>query len=97
MADQAIGIGSVVGVLTAEEARVVGALAEKQLATPQYYPLTLNALVNACNQSNNRDPVVTYDEATVTDAVGSLREKGYARIVHPGSGSRVVFTGTGAA
>lgn len=75
--------------LTAEEARVVGALAEKQLATPQYYPLTLNALVNACNQSNNRDPVVTYDEATVTDAVGSLREKGYARIVHPGSGSRV--------
>lgn len=89
MAAQAIGIGSVVDVLTAEEARVVGALAEKQLATPQYYPLTLNALVNACNQSNNRDPVVTYDEATVTAAIGSLREKGYARIVHPGSGSRV--------
>lgn len=88
MDDHAIGIGSVVHVLTAEEARVVGALAEKQLATPQYYPLTLNALVNACNQSNNRDPVVTYDEATVVEAVGSLREKGYARIVHPGSGSR---------
>ncbi|HVM10537.1 MAG TPA: DUF480 domain-containing protein [Acidimicrobiales bacterium] len=75
--------------LSAEEARVVGALAEKQLATPQYYPLTLNALVNACNQSNNRDPIVTYDEGIVEAALGSLREKGFARVVHPGSGSRV--------
>src|SRR5437763_13338885 len=68
--------------LTAVEARVVGALAEKELATPQYYPLTLNALVNACNQSSNRDPVVDYDDATVSDALASLREKGLARIVH---------------
>ena len=84
-----MGIGSVVDVLTAEEARVVGALAEKQLATPQYYPLTLNALVNACNQSNNREPVVSYDEDTVVATLATLREKGYARTVHPGSGSRV--------
>ena len=75
--------------LTAEEARVVGALAEKQLTTPQYYPLTQNALVSACNQSNNRDPVVSYDVDTVEATVTSLREKGFARIVHPGSGSRV--------
>ncbi|HEX7168312.1 MAG TPA: DUF480 domain-containing protein [Acidimicrobiales bacterium] len=75
--------------LTAEEARVVGSLAEKQLTTPQYYPLTMNALVNACNQSNNRDPVVAYDEATVEATLQSLRAKGFARVVHPGSGSRV--------
>ncbi|MDQ6909960.1 MAG: YceH family protein, partial [Actinomycetota bacterium] len=46
--------------LEPEEARVVGALAEKQLTTPDQYPLTLNALVAACNQSSNRDPVVSY-------------------------------------
>src|SRR5437763_76870 len=68
--------------LTPEEARVVGALAEKEMATPQYYPLTLNALVNACNQTSNRDPVVDYDDAIVTGALASLREKGLARIVH---------------
>jgi len=68
--------------LTPEEARVVGALAEKELATPQYYPLTLNALVNACNQTSNRDPVVSYDEATVAGALASLRDRGLARIVH---------------
>ena len=75
--------------LSAEEARVAGSLIEKQLTTPQYYPLTLNALVNACNQANNRDPVVTYDNGVVERALGALREKGYARLVHPGAGSRV--------
>lgn len=75
--------------LTAEEARVVGSLAEKQLTTPQYYPLTLNALVNACNQSNNRNPVVSYDAATVEGALDSLRQKGFARVIHAGGGSRV--------
>lgn len=75
--------------LSAEEARVAGSLAEKQLATPQYYPLTFNALVNACNQSNNRDPVVSYDDALVESTVAALREKGVVRLVHPGSGSRV--------
>lgn len=67
--------------LTPEEARVVGALAEKQLTTPQYYPLTLNALVNACNQTSNRNPVVSYDEATVERALQGLRDKHLARAV----------------
>lgn len=74
--------------LTAEEARVVGALAEKALATPQYYPLTRNALVAACNQSNNRDPVVTYDEAIVETALQGLRERGFARMIPAGGGNR---------
>lgn len=75
---------------TAEEARVVGALAEKQLATPKYYPLTMNALVNACNQTNNRDPVVSYDVATVEAALAGLRAKGAARVIHAGGGNRTV-------
>ncbi|HUP86608.1 MAG TPA: DUF480 domain-containing protein [Acidimicrobiales bacterium] len=73
---------------TDEEARVVGALAEKALATPQYYPLSHNALVNACNQSNNRDPVVTYDAGVVEAALVGLREKGAARVIHAGGGNR---------
>ncbi|MCL5746021.1 MAG: YceH family protein, partial [Acidobacteria bacterium] len=47
------------------EARVLGCLAEKDMATPEYYPLSLNALTNACNQKSNREPVVSYDEVTV--------------------------------
>lgn len=74
--------------LTPEEARVAGSLAEKALATPQYYPLTLNALVNACNQSNNRDPIVSYDAATVEAAMVGLRLKGVARVLHAGGGNR---------
>lgn len=74
--------------LTAEEARVIGSLAEKALATPQYYPLTANALLAACNQSNNRDPVVTYDAATVETAMQGLRERGFARVIHAGGGNR---------
>jgi uncharacterized protein YceH (UPF0502 family) len=73
---------------TPEEARVVGALAEKALSTPQYYPLTHNALVNACNQSNNRDPVVAYDAEVVDAALDGLREKGAARVIHAGGGNR---------
>ena len=68
--------------LSPEEVRVLGALAEKQMTTPQYYPLTLNALVSACNQSSNRSPVVRYDESTVQAALDSLRAKGLSRIVH---------------
>jgi uncharacterized protein len=68
--------------LTPEEARVLGSLIEKQLTTPQYYPLTLNALVAACNQSNNRNPVVSYEPATVEEALRSLKEKGLVRVVH---------------
>jgi len=74
--------------LGAEEARVVASLAEKQLTTPQYYPLSFNALVNACNQSNNRDPVVAYDAETVAAALDSLRAKGAARVLHAGGGNR---------
>ena len=51
----------------------MGVLIEKQLATPEYYPLTLNALVNACNQKSNRDPVMNIDDATVVSALDSLR------------------------
>ena len=51
--------------LDAAEARVLGALMEKEAATPDYYPLSLNALVNACNQKSNRDPIVNYDESGV--------------------------------
>jgi uncharacterized protein YceH (UPF0502 family) len=68
------------------EARVIGSLAEKQLTTPQQYPLTLNALVLACNQSSNRDPVVAYDESTVELALTSLKEAGLLRFVHPSQG-----------
>lgn len=62
-------------VLNEFELRVLGALVEKQIATPDYYPMTLNALVNASNQKNHRDPVVAYDEATVQRALDSLRER----------------------
>ena len=61
--------------MNAIEVRVVGSLVEKQMATPEYYPLTLNALVNACNQLTGREPVVAYDERTVARALESLREK----------------------
>ncbi|HWQ54158.1 MAG TPA: YceH family protein [Bryobacteraceae bacterium] len=60
------------------EARVLGCLLEKEAATPEYYPLSLNALVNACNQKSNREPVVSYDEGTVESALDRLRDKGLA-------------------
>src|SRR5260370_15781722 len=60
------------------EVRVLGSLLEKEVTTPDYYPLSLNALVNACNQKSNRDPVVNYDEDTVEVALGDLRTKGLA-------------------
>lgn len=72
--------------LSPEELRVLGALVEKQLTTPQQYPLTLNALVLACNQSSNRDPVVAYDERTVEEAVTRAKSRGLARFVHPSHG-----------
>lgn len=62
--------------LDAVEARVLGALMEKEIATPEYYPLSLNALVNACNQKSNREPVVSYDDGIVETALEGLREKG---------------------
>jgi uncharacterized protein YceH (UPF0502 family) len=68
--------------LTSEEGRVLGCLVEKQLTTPQLYPLTENALIAACNQTTNRDPVVAYDVSTLRITVRSLREKGLLRMVH---------------
>ncbi len=64
--------------LTEMEARVLGALVEKELTTPEYYPLSLNALVNACNQKSNRDPVMSLDEAAVGQALRSLEKEGLA-------------------
>lgn len=69
--------------LTPEEQRVLGCLLEKAATTPENYPLTMNALIGACNQTSNRDPVVTYREATVTAALASLREQKLTRIVYP--------------
>ena len=76
-------------ILTDIEARVLGSLVEKQLTTPEYYPLTLNALMAACNQKSNRDPVVSFDETTITGAVDSLRDKNLVYLFY-GSNSRAV-------
>jgi uncharacterized protein YceH (UPF0502 family) len=65
-------------VLNDVEARVLGALVEKDITTPDYYPLSLNALVNACNQKNNRDPVMNLDENQVRDALARLQEMNLA-------------------
>jgi uncharacterized protein YceH (UPF0502 family) len=70
------------------EARVLSSLIEKEITTPEYYPQSLNALINACNQKSNRDPVVSYDEETVLQAIELLRNKGLATII-TGAGSRV--------
>jgi uncharacterized protein YceH (UPF0502 family) len=74
--------------LTAAQARVVGSLLEKQLTTPDAYPLTLNAVTTACNQTSNRDPVVQYSPQEVETTLLALKAKGLARVVHPGSGER---------
>jgi uncharacterized protein YceH (UPF0502 family) len=75
-------------VLNETEVRVLGSLVEKQITTPEYYPLTLNALTNACNQKSNRDPVVSFNESTVTQAIETLREKNLVYVFY-GSTSRV--------
>jgi uncharacterized protein len=66
--------------LSPEELRVLGCLLEKQRTTPDTYPLTLNALRAACNQSTNREPVVDYDEQTIRDALERLRRRGFTRL-----------------
>jgi uncharacterized protein YceH (UPF0502 family) len=73
--------------LTAPEIRVLGCMLEKQRTTPDAYPLTLNALRLACNQSTNRDPVVDYDDAVIRDALQRLGRRGYTRLAS-GAGSR---------
>jgi uncharacterized protein len=72
--------------ISPEEARVLGCLLEKERTTPDAYPLSLNALISACNQSTNRSPVVHYSEATVETALDELRERSFVRRgVYPGS------------
>jgi len=65
--------------LTPAEVRVLGALIEKDMTTPEYYPLSLNALTNACNQKNNRDPIVAYDDTTVREGLEGLQRREMAR------------------
>lgn len=74
--------------LTTHEVRVLGSLIEKQITTPDYYPLTMNALVNACNQLTNREPVVSFDETTASRALDGLRDKRLATLFS-GAESRV--------
>ena len=75
-------------ILSDIELRVLGSLIEKQVTTPEYYPLTLNALTLACNQKNNRHPVTAFDEAAVAQALETLREKNLTYVFY-GSNSRV--------
>ncbi len=72
-----------------ERARVLGALIEKALATPQNYPLSLNALTLACNQTTNRDPLTDLSESAVEQLVAEAKTDGWARLVHPRSGRGV--------
>ncbi len=74
-------------ILDQEEARVLACLVEKELTTPEYYPMTVNAITNACNQKSNRNPVLQYDELTVQQTLDRLRAKGLAAMV-TGAGIR---------
>lgn len=74
--------------LTAVDVRILGSLIEKQLSTPDHYPLSLNALTSACNQVSNRDPVMSLDEGDVSEAITGLRRRGLVRSIQP-VGSRV--------
>jgi uncharacterized protein YceH (UPF0502 family) len=70
------------------EVRIVGCLLEKEVTTPDAYPLTLNALVSACNQSSNRSPQLALEPQEVDEALGRLKDRGLVRFVHPSHGSR---------
>ncbi|MCF7918879.1 MAG: YceH family protein [Candidatus Cloacimonetes bacterium] len=74
--------------LTGIETRVIGSLIEKELTTPDYYPLSLNALLNACNQKSNRNPVMNLNEQEVLQALSALKEKGLA-VFSSGQGQRI--------
>ena len=77
-------------VLSAEEARVVACLVEKEATVPDSYPLTLNSLRLACNQTSNRNPIVAWDDRTVEAALLSLKSMGLVRFVHPSHGGRTI-------
>lgn len=82
-------MGIVRTMLTAIEGRVLGCLLEKERTTPEQYPLTLNALVSACNQSTSREPVMKLDDHEVDAALTSLKGQGLLRFVHPSHGRSV--------
>ena len=73
------------------EARVLGCLIEKSMTTPEYYPMTLNALIAACNQKNNRDPVVAFDESTVADALASLDRRAMLGVTRVSGGRALKY------
>jgi uncharacterized protein YceH (UPF0502 family) len=75
--------------LTVIEGRVLGCLMEKQRTVPDQYPLTMNALVAACNQSSSREPVMSLDEHEVQASIDSMKSQGLVRIVHPSHGRSV--------
>ena len=77
-------------VLDAVEQRVIGALLEKERTVPTTYPMTLNGLRTACNQSSSRFPLTEFDDATILDAIDRLKPRGLARLVHASHGSRTV-------
>ena len=77
--------------LTAEEARLLGCLIEKGRTTPEYYPMTVNALVAACNQKTNRNPVVDYDELTVERTIRSLDDKGIVGLTRASGGRTLKY------
>jgi uncharacterized protein YceH (UPF0502 family) len=74
--------------LSPTETRILGCLLEKERTTPEHYPLSLNSLVTACNQTTNRDPIVSYSDETVEEGLGVLRQKKLAMLVHT-AGARV--------
>ena len=76
-------------VLTEEEIRILGCLVEKEATTPDYYPLTMNAVLAACNQKSSRDPIVSYDEDTVRDTLASLQETNLVHRIISSEGGRV--------
>ena len=76
--------------LNMREARVLGSLMEKELTTPQQYPLTLNSLLAACNQASNRDPVVQYEEQSIVSTLDELKQRRLVRFVLPSHGRSVV-------
>jgi hypothetical protein len=77
--------------LSAEEVRVLGCLIEKERTTPEYYPMTINALVAACNQKTNRNPVVEYDELTVEQTIRSLDNKGIIGLTRASGGRNLKY------
>ena len=79
--------------LTAIEGRVLACLIEKEATVPDSYPLTLNSLRLACNQTSNRNPIVAYDDRAVEDTLLALKSKGLVRFVHAGAGARTTRYG----